>query len=158
MENKLMELSQLLVSKGYSLSSVESLTGGLFSQTMTSISGASKFFKGALVTYMSEEKHRVLGISYEDIDQFGVVSQEIAMQMCSHGQQLMASDFCISFTGNAGPDAMENKPVGLVYIGVSCFTKTMVGCYHFQGNRNEIRQQCVDMGVSILIDQIKNFY
>ncbi len=158
MLEKAIKLANILKEKGYTLTSVESLTGGMFSQTMTSICGASSFFKGALVTYMSEEKARILGISYDDIDRYGVVSQEVAMQMCSHGQQLMASDFCISFTGNAGPSAMEDKPVGLVYIGISCFSCTKVGRYQFHGNREEIRKQCVETGLDILIEQITKNY
>ena len=54
---------------------------------------------------------------YSEIDTYGVVSQEIAGQMASHGKNLLNVDYCVSFTGNAGPTAMEGKPVGEVYIG-----------------------------------------
>ena len=104
-------INKLFREKGRTLGSVESFTGGLFAKEITSVSGASHFFKGALVTYATEEKNRLLGISYKDIDEFGVVSKEVAAQMASNGKKLLNVDYCVSFTGNAGPSAMEGKPV-----------------------------------------------
>ena len=156
--NNLNELVTLLNKYYLTLSSAESLTGGLFAQTMTEVKGASKFYKGGFVTYMTEEKVRLLGISYDYIDKYGVVSQEIAMQMASNDQSLTKSDLCVSFTGNAGPDAMENKPVGLVYIGIAYFQNVIVGKYQFSGSRNEIRKQCVNVAIDCLIDLIKKYF
>lgn len=151
---KINQLVELLNKHHLTLGCAESLTGGLFAQTMTSISGASSFFKGGFVTYMSEEKARILGISYDDIDKYGVVSQEIAMQMANNAKQLLKCDLCVSFTGNAGPNAMEGKKVGLVYIGVGLFTSISVYRYEFKGTRDEIRKQCVDEAIKLLIDTI----
>lgn len=148
------QLVELLNKHHLTVGCAESLTGGLFAQTMTSISGASSFFKGGFVTYMSEEKARLLGISYDDIDKYGVVSQEIAMQMAHNAKQLLKTDLCVSFTGNAGPSAMEGKKVGLVYIGVGLFTNIIVYRYEFNGTREEIRKQCVDEAIKLLIDTI----
>ena len=96
------DINRLFREKGRTLGSVESFTGGGFAKDITSVSGASHFFKGALVTYATEEKARILGIPYTDIDQYGVVSQEIAGQMAGHGKALLNVDYCVSFTGNAG--------------------------------------------------------
>ena len=71
-------INKLFREYGRTLGSVESFTGGLFAREITKVSGASHFFKGALVTYASEEKNRILGISYDVIDQYGVVSREVA--------------------------------------------------------------------------------
>ena len=74
-------INKLFRKVGLSLGSVESFTGGLFAKEITSVPGASHFFKGGLVTYATEEKNRLLDISYEDIDQCGVVSEQIAEAM-----------------------------------------------------------------------------
>jgi PncC family amidohydrolase len=148
------EVAKKLIEKGLTLSSVESLTGGLFASEMTSISGASHFFKGALVTYMSEEKVRLLGILYDDIDKYGVISKEIAALMAINGAIKMKSDICVSFTGNAGPDAMEGKPVGLVYIGLYSHNVVSVHRYELSGSRIEIRNKCIDIAIELLSDTI----
>ena len=131
--------NKLFREKGRTLGSVESFTGGSFAKEITSVSGASHFFKGALVTYATEEKNRLLGIPYKDIDEFGVVSKEIAAQMASNGKKLLNVDYCVSFTGNAGPSAMENKPVGEVHIGVAFLDATQVHSYQLEVTRNEIQ-------------------
>ncbi len=144
------EINKLFREKGRTLGSVESFTGGLFASEITSVSGASHFFKGALVTYATEEKQRILGIPYSDIDAYGVVSQEIAGQMAGHGKSLLNVDYCVSFTGNAGPSAMEGKPVGEVYIGVAYEDKAQVFAYHLEGTREEIQKQAINIAYEIL--------
>ena len=81
---KVEEVKKSFIERGLTLGSVESFTGGLFAQTITSISGASKFYKGGFVTYATEEKMRLLGISKEIIDEFGVVSKQIAFRMANN--------------------------------------------------------------------------
>lgn len=144
------EISKLFKEQGYTLGAVESFTGGLFAKNITSISGASKFFKGSLVTYASEAKNRVLGISLEDIEQYGVVSKEIAKQMAKKGKALLNVDFCVSFTGNAGPSAMEDKPVGEVYIGIATPKEVLVYPLKLKGNREEIQNLGVNNALDIL--------
>ena len=139
---------------GRTLGSVESFTGGLFAREITAVSGASHFFKGALVTYASEEKNRILGISYQDIDQYGVVSREVAAQMAANGQKLLNVDYCVSFTGNAGPTAMEGKPVGLIYIGVAIYDKVEVYEFNLEGSRDDIQKEGVNNALEILEKKI----
>ena len=143
-------INKLFREYGRTLGSVESFTGGLFAKEVTAVSGASHFFKGALVTYASEEKNRILGISYQDIDQYGVVSKEVAAQMAANGQKLLNVDYCVSFTGNAGPDAMEGKPVGLVFIGVAIYDKVEVYEFNLEGSREEIQTKGVNNALQIL--------
>ena len=137
------DINKLFREKGRTLGSVESFTGGGFAKDITSVSGASHFFKGALVTYATEEKARILGIPYSDIDQYGVVSQEIAGQMAANGKKLLNVDYCVSFTGNAGPTAMEGKKVGEVYIGVAFYDKVQVFSYLLEGDRKNIQEQAI---------------
>ena len=147
-------INKLFREYGRTLGSVESFTGGLFAREITAVSGASHFFKGALVTYASEEKNRILGISYQDIDQYGVVSREVAAQMASNGQKLLNVDYCVSFTGNAGPDAMEGKPVGLVYIGVAIYDRIEVYEFNLEGSRDDIQKEGVRNALEILEKKI----
>ncbi len=143
-------INKLFREKGRTLGSVESFTGGGFAKDVTSISGASHFFKGAFVTYATEEKARILGIPYSDIDKYGVVSQEIAGMMASRGKVLLNVDYCVSFTGNAGPSAMENKPVGEIYIGVAYYDHCSVFAYHLDGSREEIQKQAILIAYDLL--------
>ncbi len=119
-----------------------------------SIPGISKVYKGSLVTYQNKTKERLLGISHEVIEKYGVVSKEIASLMCINGKQILDSDICVSFTGNAGPDAMEGKPVGLVYIGI-LYEGVNIYELKLKGTREEIQQQAIDFVVRKLIEKIK---
>lgn len=143
-------LKQLFNEKGLTLGSIESFTGGLFASEITSISGASSFFKGSVVTYATEEKIRVLGINQELVNNFGVVSKECAEQMAIQGSKVLNVDYCISFTGNAGPTAMEGKPVGLIYIGVFDGKKCHVLEKTIIGTRNFVRKEAILIALDYL--------
>ena len=148
------EINKLFRESGLTLGSVESFTGGLFAKEITAVSGASKFYKGGLVTYATEEKARLLGISKKDIEQFGVVSKEIALQMVVNGRDLLDVDVCVSFTGNAGPDAMEGKPVGEIYIGLSSKDESLVFPFMLKGSRNSIQEEGVKNALDIIKKKI----
>ena len=150
------EINQLFKEAGRTLGSVESFTGGLFAREITKVPGASKVFKGALVTYATEEKIRILGISKKLIDRVGVVSQEVAAEMAGHGMVLLNVDYCIAFTGNAGPDAMEGKPVGEIYIAVAAYDTCQVFKYNLSGSRDEIQKKAVDLGYQHLEIVLRN--
>ena len=152
------DINKLFREKGLTLGSVESFTGGLFAKEITSVSGASHFFKGALVTYATEEKNRLLGISYDDIDQYGVVSEEVALQMAKKGQEVLNVDVCVSFTGNAGPDAMEGKPVGQIYIGIAYFEQVEAYSFLLKGSREDIQKEGVNNALRILAKKISQKY
>ena len=148
------EINKLFRERGLTLGSVESFTGGMFAKEITAVSGASKFYKGGLVTYATEEKARLLGISKDDIKQYGVVSEQIAYQMAENGRDLLDVDVCVSFTGNAGPEAMEGKPVGEIYIGLSSKDGTLVFPYMLKGTRNSIQEEGVKNALEIIKEKI----
>ena len=106
------------------------------------------------MTYATEEKNRLIGIPYEVIDKFGVVSKEVASLMAANGQKALNVDYCVSFTGNAGPDAMEGKPVGEVYIAVATYNGVNVFGYQLEGTREEIQQKGVELALDILKNTI----
>ena len=148
------ELKEEFVKRGRTLGCVESFTGGLFAREITKVPGASKFFKGGIVTYATEEKIRIVGVNEQTVKQFGVVSQEVAGEMVAHGKYLLDVDYCISFTGNAGPEAMENKPVGEVYIGICTQDLAQVQRFQLSGSRDEIQNQAVELGIEMLKNMV----
>lgn len=146
-----LDVNKLFRLYGRTLGSAESFTGGKFASEISKYSGASHFYKGGFVTYATEEKVRILGIKYDLIDQVGVVSQEVAAEMAGHAKSLLNVDYCVSFTGNAGPTAMEGKPVGEIYIGISSYETTKVFAFHFNGTREEIQNQAIEKAIELLL-------
>ena len=148
------EVIEILKNSNYTLCSCESLTGGLFSSTVTSYSGVSKFFKWCVCSYSTLVKEGLLEISKDLIDTVGVVSKEVAKEMALSSSRLLESDIAISFTGNAGPSAMEGKEVGLVYVGIKFLDQIETYELHLQGSRNEIREKAVLEGFKILKEKM----
>lgn len=148
------DLVSLFTEKKLTLSCAESLTGGLFASTITSIPGVSKIFKGGVVTYWNEAKANVISVSNDTIDEYGVVSSECASEMVRGVKKLFNTDVAISFTGNAGPTSMEGKPVGLVYIGIIIKETVFTFEYMFEGDRNQIREACVKQGIKKILELI----
>lgn len=122
-------------------SSVESFTGGAFSAKVVRKKGASKFWKGALVTYANEMKER-LGVDTSK----GVVNRKVAKEMALAGKEFFKSDFCVAFTGNAGPQALDGKRVGLVYIAINEAVYERL----FTGGRKEIILQAVEFAYGLM--------
>ena len=145
-----LEVNKHLEELGLTLGSAESFTGGLFASTITSVGGASKVFKGSFVTYATEEKVNLLCIPRYIVEEHGVVSEIVARMMCENARKILGVDVCVSFTGNAGPDAMEGKPVGEVYIGIAYKENSEVYPLHLEGSRNEIQQQAVEFALKKL--------
>lgn len=145
------EANRHLLEEGMTLGSVESFTGGLFASTITAVPGASKIYKGGYITYATEEKIKILSIPESLINQFGVVSKEIAYHMANNARQLLGVDVCVSFTGNAGPDAMEGKPVGEVHIGIATASSAQIYSLNLEGDRKSIQSQAVEFALKKLI-------
>ena len=102
------------------IATAESCTGGLISKKITEVSGSSAVFDCGVCSYSNEIKSKVLGVDKAVLDTLGAVSAETAMQMAKGVRLLANSDIAVSTTGIAGPTgATPQKPVGLVYIGLS---------------------------------------
>lgn len=141
-----------LIEKKITLSCAESFTGGLFAATITSFKGVSSFFKGGIVSYWNEIKKDVLKVSNDTIEQKGVISSQCAKEMLLGTKKLMNTDLVVSFTGNAGPSAMENKPAGLIYIGIMYLDEINVYELNIDGSRDEVRNKAIEFA----FDKIKN--
>jgi len=109
-----------LAVKGFTLAVAESCTGGLISERLTKVSGASGYFMEGVVTYSNDAKIRSLGVDADLIAARGAVSAEVAEAMADGVRRRADTDFGISVTGIAGPNGgTEEKPVGLVYIALA---------------------------------------
>lgn len=145
------DLLDILQKKGLTLSCMESLTGGLFASAFTSIPGASKVFKGGAITYTDEAKE-CFSVKSSTIEKYGAISLECAKEMAIKASVFFSSDVSISFTGNAGPTALENKEVGLVYVAIK-ISDTLYGYkLSLEGDREDIRKQCVDFAFQTMFD------
>ena len=112
------DVVELLKNNGLTISVAESCTGGLLSERITSVSGASEVYELGVCTYSERIKSEFLGVPAETIDKYGVVSDEVAMAMVRGLKQCSGADVCVSVTGIAGPSGgTEDMPVGTVYIG-----------------------------------------
>lgn len=150
------ELIDVCTKKGLTVSSCESLTAGLFTSTIASVPGASNILKGGLVTYYTEMKKVLAHVDGELIDKYGVVSSECAKAMAENTRKIMDVDYCVSFTGNAGPSAMEGKPAGRVYCAIA--SKRDVKVFEFQCDdmqRNEVREYVVEQMIGKLLELVK---
>ena len=109
---------ELLKQRGLAIAVAESCTGGLLSELITSVSGASEIFELGICTYSENMKQKMLGVSAETIENFGVVSSQTALAMADGLKKCSGADVCISVTGIAGPSGgTAEQPVGTVYIG-----------------------------------------
>lgn len=149
------ELVDTLLKLNLSISSSESITGGLFASTLTSFPGVSSVFKGSIVAYQNNIKENVLGIDKNIILENGVISKEIALEMVRNTQKLFNSDICVSFTGNAGPNNLESKPVGLWFLGVMYKNVSYVYEFHSIGSRDRIRKFAVKKASQVIVDIIR---
>jgi nicotinamide-nucleotide amidase len=110
-------VGELLKERGWTLSVMESLTGGLLASTLTDVSGSSSYFAGGLVTYATELKAQ-MGVPREVLEEYGVVSEETAQAMAHAVRMQLKTDVGLGITGVAGPILQEGKPAGTVYIAV----------------------------------------
>ncbi len=149
-------LVSLLRSKGKTVSTAESCTGGLIGASITDIPGASEVFLGGVVSYSNDAKEGILGVSHSVLIEHGAVSEQTARQMVEGSMRLFDSDYAVAVTGIAGPGgATPEKPVGLVYIAVADGPRTVVTRNVFKGDRQEVRESTVREACSLLTDMVE---
>lgn len=138
---------------GKTLSVAESITGGMISSSLVDVAGASNVFYEGAITYSIPAKCARLGINPHFVDEFGVVSQQVAEEMAL-GLRKNGTDIALSITGYAGPTSENGLPVGLCYIGVA--TEKGVAVYKnvFSGDRNSIRAQATNMALFLVLKTI----
>jgi nicotinamide-nucleotide amidase len=152
LENQAMDS---LLKNNKTVASAESLTGGLFSKILTDLPGSSAVFKGGIIAYSNDLKKKLLSVPDSLIKEHGVVSEECAEWMANHIKNISTTDYGISFTGVAGPDEQEEKPVGTVFVGIASPNETKVFPLKLAGTRKSIREKTVKHGFHLLNQLVK---
>ena len=119
-------VAELLLKEGATLSSAESCTGGVIASKFTAMSGASEYFWGGVVSYDNSVKENLLGVSRENLEQYGAVSEQVARQMAEGVRKACGTTYGVATTGIAGPTGgTPEKPVGTVWMAVATPTHTV---------------------------------
>ena len=150
-----------LTEKCLKIATAESCTGGLISKKITEIPGASAVFDCGICSYSNEIKYKILGVDENVLNTLGAVSSETAIQMAQGVRQLADSYIGVSTTGIAGPaGGTAEKPVGLVYIGVSmpgkAYSIKALFAENKINNREKIRNLAAAYAMYIVYKEIKN--
>ena len=150
-------LIKLLIRKKIKISVVESCTGGLLANAITSISGASKIFNLGLITYSNQAKIKILKVNKNIIKRFGAVSYECCYSMVNNLSKISKTNINVSITGIAGPrGGTKNKPVGLVYIGLKKGNKIqIIKCLFKSKKRSLIQKATVKKALNLVLRAAK---
>ena len=147
------KIGEILIQKGWHISTVESCTGGLLSSKLTDNSGSSAYINLNLTTYANWAKEKMLGVV---LDKNGVVSENCAYQMAKGLYKLTGSEICVSTTGIAGPTGgSKDKPIGLMYSTI--YTKDSYKTYKIQVDSKLTRIEIKELFVNEVLKNIYNF-
>lgn len=153
------KLSTRLIFKQRQLVTVESCTGGWIGKAMTDMPGSSAWFAGGLILYSNHSKTRLVGVTDEQIKQYGAVSLQVAQQMAIGALEYFANAVSVAVTGIAGPEGgSAEKPVGTVCIA-TCMQAagknlTNAKCYQFDGDRKQVREQSVEQALLMVMREL----
>ena len=148
-------LGKILTEKKLTLATAESCTGGKIAATLSSVSGASNYFKGSVVSYASQTKIDVLGVSKETIDKYSVVSAEVAKEMVLGIQKITHSDYAIATTGNAGPAKGDsNAELGTVFIAIASPNDVFIEEFNFGQPREKVIDRAVGKALELIYKEI----
>lgn len=132
-----------MIKNNKTLSVAESCSGGYLSYLFTYLPNSSYYFKGSFITYNDEIKKEILQIDENIIRNFGAISKEVSVEMANKVLEKFSTDYGISITGNLGPVASENKPIGLIFLTISSKNNILTKKFNIKGNREEIRNKLV---------------
>ncbi|MBE30703.1 MAG: damage-inducible protein CinA [Acidiferrobacteraceae bacterium] len=143
---------EILLERGWRLTTVESCTGGWICQVVTSLAGSSDWFECGMVTYSNTSKAALVGVPGSLISSYGAVSAQVAEAMVSGALERTDASVAVSVTGIAGPGGgSEEKPVGTVFMAWQFPGGAAVSeRFHFHGDREEVRRQSVATALSEL--------
>ena len=149
-------VSEALHVAGMTLAIAESCTAGLIGKRITDRAGASRVFLGGVVAYHDSAKTAALGVSEEDLERFGAVSEEVARQMALGVAERWGADAGLAVTGIAGPDGgTEDKPVGMVWFGVAIDGEARTTRVDFVGDRSAVRERAAQCALALLLRAIE---
>ena len=139
--------------QGKTLATAESCTGGGIGQVLTSVPGASNVYKGGIISYCNEIKHKLLGASIGTLAEFGAVSAPVAEAMAVGARKALETDIAVSVTGLAGPSGDEfGNPVGTVFIGYADEKTVLSRQFLFFGDRDAVRKQAIEAALEFILE------
>ena len=148
-------LGRLLTSNKQTISLAESCTGGKISQVISAVSGASKYYKGAVVCYDTQVKIDILGVSETLIKEHSVVSAAVAIEMALQVQKRLKTDYAIATTGNAGPTKGDSDAeIGIVFIAIATPKEVIVEEFNFGQPREKVIDRAVNKAFEMLQKEI----
>lgn len=148
------EVVGAFLGKRATVATAESLTAGLVAAALADVPGASGMLRGGVVSYASEVKAAILGVSEQLLAEAGSVDPRVAAQMAEGARRVCGADYGVSTTGVAGPDPHDGKPVGTVYVAVAGPDRTETEEFRFEGNRAEIRAAARDAALRVLLGEL----
>lgn len=152
-------LGKLLTQKKLTLSTAESCTGGKIAETITSIAGSSAYFRGGVVTYATDTKVELLNVKQSTLDDFSVVSKQVAEEMATGARRLLKTDFAVATTGNAGPSKGDaDVTVGTVCVAVATPKGVFSEEFNFGEPRQKVIDRAVNKGLELLLKEILKNY
>ena len=153
-------LGRLLTLQGKTIATAESCTGGKIAQMLTSVAGSSNYFRGSVVSYATDTKVDVLGVTQNTIDVHSVVSAEVAKEMVTGIQKLMKTDYAVATTGNAGPNKGEaDAEVGTVFIALATPNEIIIEEFNFGQPREKVIDRTANKALEMLQKEIlKNVF
>jgi PncC family amidohydrolase len=149
------KVHEIFKGRGLTLSVAESCTGGLISHYITTLPGASNFFEAGIVSYSAASKKNILGIYSSTIEKYGLVSEDTAKEMAEKIRSLTKTDYSLSTTGNLGPDVLEGKEKGLIYIAVSKTGQTISKEFRLTGDREVNKEAASLSALNLLIEVLE---
>ncbi len=156
-----LSLEELIIerarSKGKTFCFAESCTGGLAASRITDIAGSSDVFLGSVVSYANSSKEKFLDVADEKIKKYGAVSEQVALAMAEAAREKFSADFCISFSGIAGPGGgTVEKPVGLICQALSTNSRNESRSLHFKGDRIKLKERFAMYGLFWLLKELES--
>jgi nicotinamide-nucleotide amidase len=145
----------LLIERGETIASAESLTGGLVAAALTSVPGASAAFRGGIVAYATDLKAAVLGVPDDLLEQRGAVDPAVAEAMAEGARSRLGTTVGISTTGVAGPDPADGKQVGTVFVAVAGPGGAVSRELALTGDRQAIRAASVESALDLLVGALR---
>ncbi len=146
-------LGEALSQRRWTISTVESCTAGGLAYRITEVPGASAYFLGGVIAYDNRVKVEWVGVPQRVFDERGAVSREAAATMSEKGRARFGTDLCVAITGIAGPGGgTPEKPVGTVFVSASGPAATRTERFHFDGNRERVRERAVDAALEMALE------
>ena len=150
------KIGEILRSRGLTLATAESCTGGMLADHITNVPGSSEYFRGGVVAYAYEAKVALLKGSWDTLRAYGAVSQETVIEMARGARMALGADVAISVSGIAGPGGgMPGKPVGTTWIGLSTTEGDWARDFVWDGDRLQNKVLSAEAALQLLADYLE---